>query len=82
MKTTGTAYLRFSNYIDAQAYVTACNAKENFIPSWYPKLDVSGKWCAPFYGSPYIKEPTGFDKLRTNAEMVNMLYWPEETAEK
>ncbi len=90
MKTIGTTFLRFKDKADAQAYVAETNAhslsfaKEPFAADWYPRQDVDGFWCAPFYGPPYvgasgkIEEPADFDKLRIGAEEVDALYWPDE----
>ena len=81
-----TKFLRWKadQQTEAATYVTAINAhsqsvaKEPFAAEWYPRQDVDGKWCAPFYGPPYKEEPADFDKLRAGAEEVSALYWPDE----
>lgn len=86
-----TKFLRWEAHQEAAAstYVTAINGhsqanySEPFAAEWYPRQDVDGKWCAPYYGPPAvgsggpIVEPEGFDELRSGAEMVDMLYWPD-----
>lgn len=87
-----TRFLRWASNHEtaAQAYVTAINNhsqtsySEPFAAEWYPRQDVDSKWCSPYYGPPAvgsggpIAEPDGFEALRTGAETVDALYWPEE----
>jgi hypothetical protein len=68
---------------EAQAYVEAANAYsqahfgELFAPDWYPRLDVDGMWCAPrAFG--LLEEPAVLAILHDGAELVDVLYWPDE----
>lgn len=87
-----TKFLRWAeaNLSEAQTYMSAANDysqshwDEQFCAEWYPRLCVDGLYVVPFFGPPaegaggLIEEPDQFAALRVNAEIVDMVYWPDD----